>query len=162
MFPIEIIMLNTNFTIFSKLLNKNIYCRTEHKIYLLKKFFFLKIPIKQIQTKFSFLNQSQLINGKGEITTYSNNVVRVPIMKNLRRIIYYPHPLPHFGVKSITFKDVEKSIKMVLKKRPLVIEVLIGLLKKVFPCFHFNSEPLLHTIIIYSIDFIFVGGASEM
>ena len=69
------------------------------------------------------------MNGKGEIATYSNMVVRVPNMKNLRRVIYYLHPLLHSGVNSKSFKEVGKVIKMVIKKRPLVIEVLIWFTK---------------------------------
>ena len=38
-------------------------------------------------------------------------------MKNLRRFLYYPDPLPHFGVNSKNFKDVGNSIKMVIKKK---------------------------------------------
>ena len=50
-------------------------------------------------------------------------------MKNLRRFLYYPDPLPHFGVNSKNFKDVGNSIKMVIKKRPLLIEVIIWFTK---------------------------------
>ena len=50
-------------------------------------------------------------------------------MKNLRRILFHQDPQPHFGVNSKTFKDVGKSIKVVIKKRPLITEVLIWFTK---------------------------------